>query len=128
MSLQNNLLAAVAVPILGAFVLPLVGRGSPKLRNGLSLGLMLSAFVFSLKLVPAVLSGATIIVDLPLVTGSGCVFLADGLAVFMAVFSSFISSVIVLYSFGYISHYENQNEYYSMVVLFLGAMMGLVFS
>jgi len=34
----------------------------------------------------------------------------------------------VLYSIGYISHYEHRDEYYFMVVLFLGAMMGLVFS
>jgi proton-translocating NADH-quinone oxidoreductase chain N len=46
----------------------------------------------------------------------------------MAITSSMISSIIILYSFGYISHYENQNEYYSMVVLFCGAMMGLIFS
>lgn len=46
----------------------------------------------------------------------------------MAILASFISAVIILYSFGYISHYKNQNEYYSMVVLFLGAMTGLVFS
>lgn len=46
----------------------------------------------------------------------------------MAILSSLISSVIVFYSFGYISHYENQDEYYAMVTLFFGAMMGLVFS
>jgi NADH:ubiquinone oxidoreductase subunit 5 (subunit L)/multisubunit Na+/H+ antiporter MnhA subunit len=46
----------------------------------------------------------------------------------MALVSSFIGAIIVLFSFSYISHYENQNEYYLMVVLFLGAMMGLVFS
>jgi NADH:ubiquinone oxidoreductase subunit 5 (subunit L)/multisubunit Na+/H+ antiporter MnhA subunit len=50
------------------------------------------------------------------------------LAVFMAVVSSLVGAIIVLYSFGYISHYTNQNEYYLMVVLFLGAMMGIVFS
>ncbi len=33
-----------------------------------------------------------------------------------------------LYSFGYIRHYQNRNEYYLMVVLFLGSMMGLVFA
>jgi len=128
MSYQNTLLAAIFVPILGAFVLPLIGRNWPKLRNWLSLGFIFSAFIFSLKLVPIVLSGANIIVNQQLITGLHSVFLADGLAVFMAVFSSFVSSIIVLYSFGYISHYENQNEYYSMVTLFLGAMMGLVFS
>ncbi len=46
----------------------------------------------------------------------------------MAVTSMLIGLVIVLYSFGYINHYNNQNEYYSMVVLFLGSMMGIVFS
>jgi NADH:ubiquinone oxidoreductase subunit 5 (subunit L)/multisubunit Na+/H+ antiporter MnhA subunit len=46
----------------------------------------------------------------------------------MAIVSSLVSSIIVLYSWGYVSHYRYQNEYYTMVVLFLGAMMGLVFS
>lgn len=53
---------------------------------------------------------------------------ADPLAVFMATVSSFIGAIIVLYSFDYVSHYDNQNEYYLMVVLFLGSMMGLVYS
>src|SRR5208282_4968568 len=53
---------------------------------------------------------------------------ADALAVFTAAMSSLISSIIVLYSTSYISHYEYQDEYYFMVVLFLGSMMGLVFS
>jgi NADH:ubiquinone oxidoreductase subunit 5 (subunit L)/multisubunit Na+/H+ antiporter MnhA subunit len=52
----------------------------------------------------------------------------DRLAVFMALVSSGISAIIVLYSWSYISHYGHQNEYYFMVVLFLGAMMGLVYS
>ncbi len=36
--------------------------------------------------------------------------------------------MIIFYSFSYISHYENRSEYFAMVVLFLGSMMGLVFS
>ena len=50
------------------------------------------------------------------------------LAVFMALTSSFVASIIVLYSFDYIKPYEHQNEYYMMVCLFIGTMMGLVFS
>jgi NADH:ubiquinone oxidoreductase subunit 5 (subunit L)/multisubunit Na+/H+ antiporter MnhA subunit len=46
----------------------------------------------------------------------------------MAVVSSFVSAIVVFYSFDYISHYDNQNEYYAMVALFLGSMMGLIFS
>ena len=46
----------------------------------------------------------------------------------MSIVSSFVGFLIIVYSLGYIRHEENQNEYYLMVVLFIGAMMGLVFS
>jgi NADH:ubiquinone oxidoreductase subunit 5 (subunit L)/multisubunit Na+/H+ antiporter MnhA subunit len=46
----------------------------------------------------------------------------------MACVSSFVGCLIVIYSVGYVHHDENQNEYYLMVLLFIGAMMGLVFS
>jgi proton-translocating NADH-quinone oxidoreductase chain N len=128
MKLESMLLIAVLAPVLGAFVLPIAGRISSKLRNSLSLAFILASFFCSLKLMPAVLSGTNIAFDWKLASGFQHIFVADNLAVFMAVFSSFISSIIVFYSFGYISHYENQNEYYCMVTLFLGAMMGLVFA
>ena len=43
----------------------------------------------------------------------------------MALISSFLGLIIVLYSFGYLNHAQNQNEYYFFVVVFLGAMMGI---
>ncbi len=46
----------------------------------------------------------------------------------MSIVSSFVGFLIIVYSLGYIRHEENQNEYYLMVVLFIGSMMGLVFS
>jgi len=55
-------------------------------------------------------------------------FYADKLAVFMALVSSLVGAIIVLYSFGYISHYKHRDEYYLMVVLFLGSMMGIIYS
>jgi len=91
------LLICVLVPLAGAFLLPLPGRISTRLRNYCALGIS-----FTLT--------------------------ADALAVFMAVVSSLVGALIMLFSFDYISHYENQNEYYLMAVLFLGSMMGLVFS
>lgn len=128
MSHENILISIVFIPVLGAFFLPLVGRISLILRNFLALAFVLSSFVFSLSLVPVVLAGGTVSVFKSLPFGFNFYLTADCLAVFMACVSSLVSSVIVLYSFGYISHYNNQNEYYLMVVLFLGAMMGLVFA
>ncbi|MFA5338463.1 MAG: proton-conducting transporter membrane subunit, partial [Candidatus Omnitrophota bacterium] len=75
-----------------------------------------------------ILSGEQIVFFKQFPLGLNFSFTADALAVFMAAASSLISSIIVFYSFGYISHYEHQTEYYSMVTLFLGSMMGLIFS
>jgi NADH:ubiquinone oxidoreductase subunit 5 (subunit L)/multisubunit Na+/H+ antiporter MnhA subunit len=55
-------------------------------------------------------------------------FVVDGLGVFVAVTSSFVGLLIVVYSLGYMKEYAHQAEYYFLVVLFLGAMMGLVLS
>ncbi|MDD5432756.1 MAG: NADH-quinone oxidoreductase subunit L [Candidatus Omnitrophica bacterium] len=125
---ESALLYIIFIPVAGAFILPLAGKVSLRLRNFLALLFVAASFLLSLSLLPYVLSSKTITVFKQLPLGFNFSFTADALAVFMAMVSSFISTIIVLFSFGYISHYENQNEYYSMVVLFLGAMMGLVFS
>jgi proton-translocating NADH-quinone oxidoreductase chain N len=122
------LLSTVFTPLIGAFILPLIGKIYPRLRNLLAFCFIFAAFILSLSMISVVLSGKTILINRELAMGFNFSFSADILAVFMACMSSLVSTIIILYSFGYISHYENQNEYYSMVVLFLGAMMGLVFS
>jgi NADH:ubiquinone oxidoreductase subunit 5 (subunit L)/multisubunit Na+/H+ antiporter MnhA subunit len=112
------------VPLLGAAALPLLGRVSETARNLTALGLVLVALAMAAALVPLVYGGsqATVAVaGIPLLH-------ADRLAVFMALVASGVGAIIVFYSFGYIASYGHRNEYYFMVVLFLGAMMGLVFA
>ena len=126
------LILVVFVPTLGAFLLPLASRISTRLRSILAFVFVATALAGSLALVPAVMAGETVTLrcSVPLFGTQAFDFVlhADGLAVFMAIVSSLISAIIVLYSTGYISHYDYQEEYYLMVVLFLGAMMGLVYS
>jgi NADH:ubiquinone oxidoreductase subunit 5 (subunit L)/multisubunit Na+/H+ antiporter MnhA subunit len=125
---QELLLCIVFVPVIGALVLPLISCLSSKLRNFFALCFVLVSFVLTIVILPAIFSGG------PITSGSlfgsvyNLTFFADKLAAFMALVSALTSAIIVFYSFGYISHYKNQNEYYLMVVLFFGAMMGLVFS
>ena len=125
---QLLLLSIVFVPTIGAFTLPLVNRLSGKIRNFCALVFVLLSFVLTIAILPAVFTGRTITSLILFGNIYNLTFYADRLAVFMALVSALISAIIVFYSFGYISHYENQNEYYLMVVLFFGAMMGLVFS
>jgi len=119
---------AVFVPVVGAFLLPLGSRVSEKLRNALALLFVLTSFVCSALLLGPALNGNPVSVTISLPLGMSFGFLADSLAVFMAMISSLVGSIIVLYSFTYIDHYRHKAEYYLMVALFLGAMMGLVYS
>ena len=121
---SSFVLAAILIPVIGALLLPLIGTFSKKGRNAVAALFVLCAFAANAALVPSVF-GSGQVVEASLL---GLRLVADGLAVFVGATSALISFVIVVYSFDYIDHYENQNEYYLMVVLFLGSMMGLVFS
>ena len=128
MDISLLIILTVFVPVTGSFLLPLLGQVSEKLRNYSALAFVLVSLICSFLMMPSVLSGRTTTIMLQLPFGFNFILTADMLAVFMAIVSSLIGAVIVLYSFDYISHYENRDEYYFMVVLFLGSMMGIVFS
>lgn len=125
MHLSAVLLMIVFVPLIGSCALPLVGRASARARNALALVLVLIPLGLLGTVLPAALSDAPPLLRAALPLGLSFGLMADGLAVFMALASSFLGLIIVIYSFGYIRHAENQNEYYLMVVMFIGAMMGL---
>lgn len=122
------LLSIVLTPIVGALVLPAVGRASARTRNILALGLVLYSLAAIVAIAAPALRGEPVTSAVLSGHSFGLVLQADGLALFMGFVSAIISAIIILYSFGYISHYQNQSEYYLMVTLFFGAMMGLVFS
>jgi NADH-quinone oxidoreductase subunit L len=50
----------------------------------------------------------------------------DSLSVMVSVFVSFVSFLVVVYSLGYMKHETGQTRYYSLILLFIGAMLGLV--
>jgi NADH:ubiquinone oxidoreductase subunit 5 (subunit L)/multisubunit Na+/H+ antiporter MnhA subunit len=121
-------IAAFTIPILGSLATLVVDRFSATLRNVLAVLIMLATFICCLVLIPDASQYTTILIaPLPL-PGLNVSFVIDGLGVFTAIMSSLIGLLIVVYSLGYMSEYSHQGEYYFLVVLFLGAMMGLVLS
>ncbi|MFA6433139.1 MAG: NADH-quinone oxidoreductase subunit L [Elusimicrobiales bacterium] len=128
MDLVTTLKITVAVPVIGSLLVPLAAKISVKARNAYAVALGLATFACAAAMLPYMLAGASATYSLSFPLGFDFVLNADLLSVFMAAISSFVSAVILVYSVDYISHYENQTEYYAMVVLFLGSMMGLVFS
>ena len=122
------LIICITVPLFGAVILPFLGKINARLRNIAALAFVGIAFICAVLTLPDLISGSPIFIHWELPLGLSFGFYADALAVFMAMTASLVASVIVMYSFGYIKGYKNQNEYYMMVCLFIGAMMGLVFS
>ncbi|MFA5032523.1 MAG: NADH-quinone oxidoreductase subunit L [bacterium] len=94
------------------------------------------AFIGSLFLISPSMSGKYPVIQLKLTDWLNLNFTFDSLAVFMALCSSFIGALIVFYSFGYMKDstpgrdvpYRHLGEYYSFIALFIGSMLGLIFS
>ncbi|MCX7940993.1 MAG: proton-conducting transporter membrane subunit, partial [Endomicrobia bacterium] len=65
---------------------------------------------------------------LSLVIKNWSIFIIDSYAIVMALTSIFVGLLILFYSFDYMSHFDRQNQYYFYVTLFIGSMVGLIFS
>jgi len=128
MSQETITLLTVLVPIVGSMTIPLVGLISRAARTAWAVALGAATTLLAMSLLPQALAGGETVVRKSLVLGLDFILLIDPLSIFMACVSSFIGFLIIVYSIGYVRHEENQNEYFLLVVLFIGSMMGLVFS
>ena len=128
MNVETIALLTILVPVVGSFTIPLAALLSKSARSLWAILVSAATTVLPLTLVPFALGGGDLVIRKPLVLGLDFILVIDPLSIFMACVSSFIGCLIVVYSIGYIHNEEHQNEYYLMVLLFIGAMMGLVFS
>ena len=70
------------LPVIGSFLLPVLGRMSAALRNAAALLFVLISVIGSFLLIPRVMGGQSILINIPLSMGINIVFQADMLAVF----------------------------------------------
>ena len=119
------LICVVLIPIIGSLLLPLLGKISRAIRNIAALVMLLIPFGILAYILPRSCTENPPYFNIELPLGLSFGFFADGLAVFMAMVSSFLGAVIIIYSYGYIEHSGNQQEYYFLVVFFIGAMLGI---
>lgn len=108
------MLTSFGVPILGSFILPGLGRLNKETRNITALLFIVYPLVAVSLMGPSVFAGLKPEFNMGFALGLSVLFRADMLGWFMAVVSLFISALILIYSWNYIDHYENQNEYYCM--------------
>ncbi len=126
--MEKLLLSTVGIGIIGPFTLPVFAKKSEGMRNIAAVIMTALLFIFNCILMQNSFSSDFIPITFKFLPLMDMSFKIDPLSTFMATVSSLTSLVIVIYSLDYISHYENRTEYYTMVLLFIGAMMGLVYT
>lgn len=127
-------LLTIGLPWLGALLVWATGRlgsdaeypdGITRLQNGLAAVFSVAAAIAALVLLT--MSGPEAVIRLPAGKYFGdLTFVADGLGVFLAVVATFIGSLAVIFSIDYMRGDTELGRYYFMVLLFIGAMAGLV--
>lgn len=121
-------LATFCIPILGSLLTLLADRINGFLRNALAVLTVAATLASALMLIPTAREAKLVMLGSSTIPGFGFDFIIDGLGVYVAVMAALIGLLIVMYSVGYMREYSHLGEYYFLVVLFLGAMMGLVLS
>jgi multicomponent Na+:H+ antiporter subunit D len=127
----------VAVPLLGAFLTPLFSKINDKLRNGfvifivtltMFLAFILAYEVFSNGIQVYVFGGDTQIFT----NAEGAtyairiMFEVDALSAFMAIIAVIISFAAVIYSWAFIKNNTGLDKYYTLLLLMLTGMLGMV--
>jgi proton-translocating NADH-quinone oxidoreductase chain M len=128
MNIETITLLTVFVPIIGSLTIPLARLLSKRARSAWAVLLGAVTAVLPFLLLPTAFAGGETIIRKEFILGLDFILIIDPLSIFMSIVSSFVGFLIIVYSLGYIRDEENQNEYYLLVVLFIGSMMGLVYS
>ena len=121
----------VAIPLLGAFLTPLISRINDKLRNIFAifvlavnaiLVILLASDVFTNGIKWYVFGGAqettTDIVRI--------LFEVDAMSIFMAIIGSILVLVAVIYSWAFMKENTGLDKYYTLILLLTAGMLGMV--
>jgi NADH-quinone oxidoreductase subunit L len=115
----------IGLPWVGALAVWGVGDRRPRAQYALAVASSLAAGLAALALLP--FAGAKPLVTIPLGGIFGAFTLvADGLGIFLAIVATVIGSLAVIFSGAYMKGEAQLGRYYALVLLFIGAMAGLV--
>jgi len=121
----------VAVPLLGAFLTPLISKINGKIRNGFVIFILLvnTALVFLLSYdvitngIRTYIFGSSQEVTLPIVR---ILFEVDAMSVFMGIIISILVLISVIYSWAFMEKNTGLDKYYTLILLLTAGMLGMV--
>jgi NADH-quinone oxidoreductase subunit L len=119
------IILTMGLPWLGALTVWRVGDQRPALLHRLAFGFALAAGIAALALIPLNSSEIELSINAGSVFGE-FTFVPDALGVFLAAIATVIGSLAVLFSADYMWGEAQLGRYYALILLFIGAMVGLV--
>src|SRR5512143_2874925 len=124
---QSLILLSIGLPWLGALVAWLMRNEQARAQHASAVGFSVAGGLASLALIPYAGSGVALRVPIGGLFGD-MTFVADGLGVFLAAVATVVGSLAVIFSVSYMHGDPQLGRYYFQVLLFIGAMVGLVLS
>jgi len=127
----------IAIPLLGAFLTPVISKYAPKFRMGWVLAILAITEVLVLYLAWDIFDGGARVYvfggsESTLVMPSGSqvpvriIYNIDALSMFMAVISVTIAFIGAIYAHGFLKGYTGMDKFYTLLLLMLVGMLGLV--
>jgi multicomponent K+:H+ antiporter subunit A len=125
-----SLFLIVSLPFLGALLPGLMNSAGRAACAGVTFTVSLAAFVGLLTNLPSILAGdvVTARVDWMPELGLNFTLMLDGLGFFFALLILGIGLLIIAYARHYLSRNDNMGEFFTYLLLFQGAMVGIVLS
>ena len=124
---QSLILLSIGLPWVGAIVAWLMRNEQERSQHASAVGFSVAGGLASLALIPYAGSGVALRVPIGGLFGD-MTFVADGLGVFLAAVATVVGSLAVIFSVSYMHGDPQLGRYYFQVLLFIGAMVGLVLS
>ncbi|MBT8410806.1 MAG: DUF4040 domain-containing protein, partial [Octadecabacter sp.] len=125
-----SLFLIVALPFLGALLPGLMNQAGRAACAGVTFTVTLAAFVGLMTNLPSVLAGEVVLNRFDWIPSLGlnATFMLDGLGFFFATLILGIGLLIITYARFYLSREDNMGEFFTYLLLFQGAMVGIVLS
>lgn len=125
-----TLFLVVALPFLGALLPGLMNNAGRQACAGVTFIVTLAAFIGLLTNLPAVMAGEVVQarVDWLPILGLNFNLMLDALGFFFATLILGIGLLIITYARFYLSRNDNMGEFFTYLLLFQGAMVGIVLS
>ena len=120
----------VSLPFFGALLPGLMNSAGRSACAGVTFTVTLIAFLGLLTNLPSVLAGEVILarVDWMPMLGLNFTLMLDGLGFFFALLILGIGLLIIAYARHYLSRSDNMGQFFTYLLLFQGAMVGIVLS